>query len=102
METIVDGVIKAEAMTGCTVACPQRRPLGSLAIPVSQGGQYRVTQAGVDAAHLLSQQSWKSREALRQTINQEAFMKALVPGHRGHASRLPIAPSNSTGQPEWA
>nr|WP_243848987.1 hypothetical protein [Xanthomonas sp. CFBP 8151] len=71
-------------------------PLVPLAIPVSQGGQYRVTHAGVDAAHLLSQQSWKSREALRQTIDREAFMKlsfqAIGDTLRDCQSRLPTVP----------
>ncbi|MET4576741.1 hypothetical protein [Ottowia thiooxydans] len=48
-------------------------PLVPLAIPVAQGGQYRVPQAGVDAAHLLSRQSGISREALYQTLDREAF-----------------------------
>ena len=38
-----------------------------LAIPVSWGWQYQETQAGVDAAHTLTRQTWKSREDLRQT-----------------------------------
>ena len=44
-----------------------------LAIPVSADGQYRVTQAGVDAAHVLTDQIWKVRPDLRQTIVRKSF-----------------------------
>jgi len=48
-------------------------PLVPLAIPVSPGRQYRVTQTGVDAAHELTQQTWRAREDFRQTIIREKF-----------------------------
>lgn len=75
METIIEDMIKAKTMAFAQWHALSANPLVPLAIPVSQGGQYPVTQVGVDAAHLLSQQSWKSREALRQTIDRKAFMK---------------------------
>ena len=48
-------------------------PLPPLAIPISADRQYRATQAGVDAAHQLTDQIWKEREDYRQTIEREAF-----------------------------
>lgn len=75
METIFEDVISAKAMTFAEWHALSANPLVPLAIPVAQGGQYRVTQVGVDAATKLSQQSWKSREALRQTIDRDAFMR---------------------------
>lgn len=96
METIVEDVITAKSMTFAQWHALSANPLVPLAIPGSQGGEYRVTQVGVDAAHLLSQQSWKSREALRQTIDREAFMKlsfqAIGDTLRDCQSRLPTVP----------
>lgn len=102
METIVEDVITANAMPFAQWHALSANPLVPLAIPVSQGRQYRVTQAGVDAAHLLSQQSWKSREALRQTIDREAFMKlsfqAIGDTLRDGQSRLPEVPDGKNEQ----
>lgn len=74
MEAIVEDVIKAKAMPFAQWHALSLNPLVPLAIPVSQGGQYPVTQVGVEAAHTLTRQSWKSHEALRQTINWESFI----------------------------
>jgi hypothetical protein len=102
METIVEDVIKAKAMPFEQWYALSENPLVPLAIPVSQGGQYSVTQVGVDAAHMLSQQSWKSFEALRQTIDREAFMKlsfqAIGDTLRNCQSRLPEVPDGQNEQ----
>lgn len=102
METIVEDVIKAKAMPFAQWHALSLNPLVPLAIPVSQGGQYPVTQVGVDAAHVLTQQSWKSREALRQTIDREAFMRlsfqAIGDTLRDCRSRLPEVPDGQNQQ----
>lgn len=102
METIVEDVIKAKAMPFAQWQALSANPLVPLAISVSQGGQYPVTQVGVDAAHMLSQQSWKSLEALRQTIDREAFMKlsfqAIGDTLRDCQSRLPEVPDGQNEQ----
>ena len=102
METIVEDVIKAKAMTFAQWQALSANPLVPLAISVSQGGQYPVTQVGVDAAHMLSQQSWKSLEALRQTIDREAFIKlsfqAIGDTLRDCQSRLPEVPDGQNEQ----
>lgn len=54
METIVEDVIKAKAMPFAQWQALSANPLVPLAISVSQGDQYPVTQVGVDAAHMLS------------------------------------------------
>ncbi|MBM3008254.1 hypothetical protein [Citrobacter freundii] len=96
MEMIVEDVITAKTMTFAQWHALSENPFAPLAIPVSQGRQYRVTQAGVDAAHLLSQQSWKSREALRQTIDRVTFTKlsflAIGDTLLDCQSRLPTVP----------
>jgi len=43
-------------------------------VPLSIGG-HRVTQDGVDAAHMLSRQTWKGNEDFRRTINRDEFHK---------------------------
>ena len=48
-------------------------PLVPLTIPVSVGKEYRVTQAGVNAAHRLTGKVWDERGDHRQTIDRKAF-----------------------------
>lgn len=81
METIVEDVIKAKAMPFAEWHALSPNPPVPLAIPVSWGWQYQETQAGVDAAHTLTRQTWKSREDLRQTIDRDAFAKLSFQGH---------------------
>lgn len=102
MKTIVEDVIKAKAMPFAQWQALCATLLVPLAIPASQGGQYPVTQVGVDAARMLSQQSWKSIEALRQTIDREAFMKlsfqAIGDTLRDCQSSLPGVPDGQNEQ----
>ena len=71
--TILEDIVKAAAMPEHDWQALSQFPLPPLAIPVSVGREYRVTQAGVDAAHQLTDQVWKKREDYRQTIEREAF-----------------------------
>lgn len=73
LETIVEDVIRAATMPFNDWRALSPSPLVPLAIPVSPGREYRLTQAGVDAAHELTQQTWPAREDFRQTIEREKF-----------------------------
>jgi hypothetical protein len=102
METIVEDVIKATAMPHAEWYALSPNLLVPLAIPVSEEKQYRVTQLGVNAAHTLTQQSWKALDALRQTIDREAFMRlsfqAIGDTIRDCRSRLPEVPNGQNPQ----
>ena len=75
MEVILEDVLKAGAMSFDEWWALSRFPLVPLAIPVSTDRQYRVTQAGVNAAHQLTEQTWRAREDFRQTIARPEFNK---------------------------
>jgi hypothetical protein len=75
LETILEDVIKAAAMPFDEWWALSKFPLVPLAIPVDSGREYRVTQAGVDAAHRLTEQTWGEREDFRQTIARSEFDK---------------------------
>lgn len=90
METIVEDVIKAKAMPFAEWHALSPNPPVPLAIPVSWGWQYQETQAGVDAAHTLTRQTWKSREDLRQTIDRDAFAKLSFQGHGDTLRNIPV------------
>ena len=72
-ETILEEVVKAAAMSEHDWLALRQFPLSPLAIPVSAGREYRVTQVGVDAVYQLTDQVWKEREDYRQTIERTAF-----------------------------
>ena len=73
LETIVEDVIKAASMAHDDWWALSQSPLVPLAIPISAGREYRVTQAGAEAAHKLTAKNWEEREKYRQTISREAF-----------------------------
>lgn len=75
LETILEDVLKTAAMPEKEWFALSRFPLVPLAIPIDLDRQYRVTQAGVDAAHRLSGQVWNKRLDLRQTIARAEFDK---------------------------
>lgn len=75
LETILEDVLKAAAMPEKEWFALSRFPLVPLAIPIDFGRQYRVTQAGVDAAHRLTGQVWNKRQDFRQTITRAEFDK---------------------------
>ena len=74
LETIVEDVIKAAAMPENDWWALSQFPLQPLlTIPVSAGRMYCVTQAGVEAAHKLTDRVWEGREDYRQTIDRKEF-----------------------------
>ncbi|WP_218127911.1 hypothetical protein [Belnapia rosea] len=73
LETILDDVLRATAMTSDEWRALSQFPLVPLAIPVGLGREYRVTQAGVDAAHRLTEQIWRKQENYRQTVARPEF-----------------------------
>ena len=75
MEVILEDVLKAGAMSFDEWWALSRFPLVPLAIPVNTERQYRVTQAGVNAAHQLTEQTWRARADFRQTIARSEFDK---------------------------
>jgi hypothetical protein len=75
LETIIEDVIKAATMSFEKWSALSQFPLTPLAIPIGSGREYRVTQAGVDAAHRLTEQTWRAREDFRQTISRAEFDK---------------------------
>lgn len=74
-ETIVEDVVKTATLPFNDWWALSPSPFVPLAIPISQGREYRVTQIGVDAAHELTRQIWKKRGDFRQTITREEFAK---------------------------
>ena len=73
LEIILEDVLKTAAMSFDEWSNLSRFPLAPLAIPVDAERQYRVTQTGVDAAHRLTEQTWRKREDYRQTIARPQF-----------------------------
>jgi hypothetical protein len=73
LEAILEDVLKTATMSFDEWWALSRFPLVPLAIPIDSGRQYRVSQAGVDAAHQLTNQMWRKREDFRQTIARPEF-----------------------------
>ncbi len=75
LEIVLEDVLKAAQMPFDEWRALSDLPWVPLAIPVEPGHQYRVTQAGVDAAHKITDQKWRAQEEFRQTIAREEFTK---------------------------
>lgn len=73
LQKIIEDIIAANALSFDDWFALSPDPLVPLAIPVSTGGQYPVTQAGVNAAHALTDQVWKERADFRETIVRKIF-----------------------------
>lgn len=73
LQRIFESVFEAKELSSEDWQALSPNPLVPLALPVSTGGQYEVTQAGVDAAHALTDQVWKARADFRQTITRKSF-----------------------------
>ena len=73
LETIFEDARKAATMAEDDWWALSQFPLVPLAIPVSFGTGYPVTQAGVNAAHRLTGKVWDERGDHRQAIDRKAF-----------------------------
>ena len=73
LQRIIEAILEAKALSFDSWLALSPNPIVPLTIPVSGGGQYHVTQAGVDAAHALTDQVWKARVDFRQTIARKSF-----------------------------
>jgi hypothetical protein len=75
LETIVDDVIAARAMSADDWRKLWPHPFTSMAISVGHGREQPCTQKGINAAHKLAEQSWEERGDLRQTVSRSAFTR---------------------------
>lgn len=75
LEIIAEDVIKSAKMSFDDWQELNPNPFAPLAIPISPGHHFPVTQDGVNAAHELTEQTWQEREDLRQTITRNEFDK---------------------------
>jgi len=75
LEIIVDDVLKTAALPFDDWLAQNRFPIVPMIIPTDAGRGYQVTQAGVDAAHRLTSQTWGEKDEFRQTIERKAFDK---------------------------
>ena len=73
LETIFEDIFNAVKMPHDDWWALSQSPLVPLAIPISDGREYRVTQIGDKAAHKLTDQMWEQREDIRQRISRQAF-----------------------------
>lgn len=100
LKIILEDVVNTATMSFDDWRALSQSPLIQLAIPVSLDRQFRVTQTGVDAAHELTKQMWKSRYDFCQTIDREEFNKlsfqALGETILGSHARVPKLPNDAT------
>lgn len=99
LQRIIEAVVEAKALSFDIWLALSPNPLVPLALPISAGGQYQVTQAGVNAAHALTDQVWKARADFRQTIMRKSFDRlsftaigdavANSPAHRNPSDASP-------------
>lgn len=75
LEIIMTDVIRAAAMPFDAWRALDPNPLVPMVIRGRSGYEYRVTQDGVDAIHRLTDQEWRARDAVRQTIARGEFNK---------------------------
>lgn len=73
LQEVIQDVILAQGMAHDEWRKLWTDPFTSLSIPTVSGSEYPCTQAGVDAAHKLTAQTWEERVDLRQTIARETF-----------------------------
>lgn len=72
-QTILDDVLATATMPFDDWQKLWPDPFTAMAIPVSGSRQYQCTQAAINAAHELTQQSWDTHANLRQTIARRVF-----------------------------
>lgn len=72
---VVEDVIAARAMPTDEWRRLWPDPFTSMAIPAGQGREFPCTQAGIDAAYAIADQTWDDRVDLRQTVAREPFRR---------------------------
>ena len=75
LSTILEDMFKAATMSFEDWRKLSALPFVSMAIPAGPGREYRVTQVGVNAAHRLTEQTWRKRKDFQQTIARAEFDK---------------------------
>ena len=104
LETIVENIAKAAKMPHDDWWALSQSPLVPLAIPISDGSEYRTTQTGVETAHKLTGQIWEQREDIRQRISGQAFKRisflAIGRSIQSAVARLPEEAADSEASDE--
>lgn len=76
-------------------------PFVPMAIPTPDRNQYRCTQAAIDAAHILTSQTWDAREDLRATFSRTQFDRISFASIGQAITDLPShLPQGGTGEEE--
>ncbi len=78
LAAILDDVLAARALPADEWRKLWPNPFTAMAIPAGNGRQHTCTQAGINAADTLAEQSWDEREDLRQTVARTPFKRLAL------------------------